>query len=92
MDLELVLWIGLLLAYLCLNLYVNYRISSSLYLDEDRRKLHRIFIWLLPFIGPLMIRNFWKKKKPSRLEIITKDKRKTDNSGFYESGIGQSSL
>lgn len=88
MELDMIIGGAATLLYLVYTLYVNHRISSSFYLNKDRKKLHRVFIWLVPFLGPLMIRNFWKKKKSTRLEITTKDKRKIDSAKFYESGIG----
>lgn len=77
-----------IVAYVALNSFVGYRIRKSLYLEETRRKLHLKLIWYLPFLGPLIIRNFWKKQKNEPLETITKDKRKIKKGSFYESGIG----
>lgn len=78
----------ILLVYYFFTLYVYRRIDNSLYLDENRRRLHKKFIWIVPFLGPLIIRGFWKRRKEKKLDIMTKDKRKIDKSHFYESGKG----
>ena len=74
--------------YLSLNIYVTRKINKACYLNEERRKLHKRFIWMLPFLGPLIIKSFWQEKEKDGLEIMTKDKRKIDKSSFYESGSG----
>ena len=76
-------------AYILVNLYVTGKINKAFYLKEDRRALHKKLIWIIPFLGPLMIRGSWKKRKIEKLDVITKDKRKRTKSHFYESGIGQ---
>jgi hypothetical protein len=75
----------LVLAYIGLNFYVDKRIREAHYLSLDRKKLHRKFIWILPFLGPWLIRSFWKKPEGD-MEVMTKDKRKLKKSDFYESG------
>jgi len=77
----------LILVYFIFTYYVRIRINKSLYLTEKRRSLHKKFIWILPFLGPLIIRGFWKKKEKG-LNVMTKQKRKFDKSNFYESGKG----
>lgn len=74
--------------YFLLNFYVYNRIQKAYYASEERRALHKRFIWFVPFVGPLLIRGFWKKKKDDSLEIITKEDRKRDNANFHESGKG----
>lgn len=89
MEESTIIWlvIGLVgLSYLILNLYVSSRISKAQYNDESRRSVHRWFIWLLPFLGPLITKPFWTK--PKRLQVMTKANRKTKKGGFHESGKG----
>ncbi|WMJ74626.1 hypothetical protein RCC89_15850 [Cytophagaceae bacterium ABcell3] len=64
-----------LITYVIFNVYVDSRIVKANYFNEKRRKVHRVFIWALPFIGALLIRNFWKNKQKG-MEIMTKEKRK----------------
>jgi hypothetical protein len=54
------------------------------------RSFHKKFIWLLPFLGPLIIVNFWKKPKGPIIQTNTKTQRDKNSSynGFYESGQG----
>lgn len=87
MEIYLIILITLLVYYF-FTLYVQRRIGKSLYLDEKRRILHKKMIWILPFLGPIIIRGFWKKRKEKKLEVMTKSKRKIDKSNFYESGKG----
>jgi len=46
---------------------------------------------MLPFLGPLVIKNFWKTPKEKGLQINTKTQRdkNTTYGGFYESGLGE---
>ena len=76
--------------YLIINIYVLTRLNKSYYMDEKMRRLHKILIWFLPFIGPLIFRNFWRKEKLNKLPTNTKSNREKHNlSGdFYESGKG----
>lgn len=87
-----ILLIVLVLAYVCLNLLVTQKINQADYFKEDRRTLHKRFIWLLPFLGPLAIRGFWKKKKDTGLEVMTREKRgkstKANFSDNWESTTG----
>ena len=76
------------IVYILLNIYVTRKINKAYYLKEERRKLHKIFIWIIPFLGPLMIKSFWQEKKNETMEVMTKDKRKIDKSSYYESGSG----
>ncbi|MCK5845815.1 MAG: hypothetical protein KAG84_00130 [Bacteroidales bacterium] len=76
------------IVYIILTSYIYIRINKAIYLSEERRTIHKIFIWLLPFIGPFIIRGFWIKKSRQNLETMTKNKRKLDKSNFYESGKG----
>jgi len=71
-----------------ITLYVSSKIRKSFYLSEKRRKFHLSFIWAIPFAGPLFIRRFWKQTEEKKLNIITKNNRKTKQGGFYESGNG----
>jgi hypothetical protein len=88
MILKILIAIGTV--YVSLNIFVTIRINKSDYLSEERRKLHRRLIWLLPFLGPLLIIGFWTKSKP-KLETMTKEKREKNKGNFYESGIGLNS-
>jgi hypothetical protein len=59
-----------------------------IYMDEERRKLHKKFIWLVPFVGPLLIAGFWRKAKKVKFDTMTKQQRDKNKGDFYESGIG----
>jgi hypothetical protein len=79
-----------LLIYISLNVFVTKRINKSYYLSEEMRRLHKKFIWFLPFLGPLLIKNYWRKPKTNKIQINTKTQRDKNATygGFYESGIG----
>ena len=77
-----------IVAYIILNIYVTKKINKAFYLKEERRKLHKKLIWIIPFLGPWVINSFWKVKKDKELEVMTKDKRKIDKSSYHESGEG----
>ena len=74
---------AILVAY---NVHVTKRINQSFYMKESRRKLHKRFIWYLPFLGAFLIKGYWKKDKDEPFTMTKKD-RKHDKSNFYESGI-----
>ena len=76
------------IVYIILNLYVTKRINRSYYLTDQRRAIHKILIWYLPFIGPLLTIGFWRKERKVKFDTMTKDQRKNDKGEFYESGIG----
>ncbi len=65
-------------------------INKSDYLNEERRRLHKRLIWLIPFLGTLLIIGFWIKLKP-KFETMTKEEREKKKGNFYESGIGLNS-
>ena len=46
------------------------------------QSLHLKLIWFLSFIGPLMLYSFWKKSKPTKMKINTKEHRKTESTHF----------
>lgn len=73
--------------YLALNIYVTYKINRANYLTEERRSLHKRLVWILPFLGPFLIKSFWSDEKPIT-KAMTKKDRETDNSSFYESKKG----
>lgn len=75
------------IAYILLNIFVMWRINTSFYLREERRKIHKLLIWFIPFIGPLLIFNYWTKSK-STFEVMTKEQREKKKGNFYESGVG----
>ncbi len=79
-----------LLIYILLNVFVTKRLNKSYYLSEEMRTLHKKFIWFLPFLGPLLIKNFWRKQKSKNIQINTKTQRDKNAKydGFYESGQG----
>jgi hypothetical protein len=85
---NLLILFALISAYVLFNMYVTRRINNAYYLSEQRRGLHKKFIWIIPFLGPLLIRDFWKVEKKNRFETITKEQRRKQNGEFYESGIG----
>lgn len=74
--------------YAGFNLFVTRQINRAYYVDEERRRLHRKFIWLIPFVGPLIILGFWRKRKRVKFDTITKQERDKKKGDFYESGIG----
>ncbi len=79
---EIVISSLIVASYIGINLWVAIRISNAEYQDDSRKKLHKRFIWFLPFIGPLLIRGYWKKNQVGKLEVHTKDKKKgTDQGG-----------
>ena len=78
----------LVLVYVLVNLYVTKKINKALYLKEERREYHKKFIWYVPFLGPLIIRGFWKTQKETEMEIMTKNKRKKAKGSFHESEKG----
>jgi hypothetical protein len=78
-----------LLVYFLFTYHIQLKIESANYLDEDRRRLHKRLIWVIPFIGPQLIRSYWQKsKKQKSLEVKTKGSRKSEVGGFYESNSG----
>lgn len=79
----------ILLIYKSLNVFATKRINKSTYISEEMRKLLKKFIWVLLFLGPLLIRNFWKQHQRS-IQTNTKTERdkNTQYNGFYESGEG----
>ena len=78
----------LLITYILCNLVISKRLKKAYYPDKAMQTRHLKLIWLLPFIGPLMLYSFWKKSKPKKMKINTKENRKTESSHFYESGEG----
>lgn len=60
-------------------------------MDEEMRRLHRRFIWFVPFVGPLIIAGFWRKAKKVNFDTMTKQQRDKKKGDFYESGIGLNS-
>lgn len=57
-------------------------------MDEERRRLHKKFIWIVPFVGPLVILGSWRKRKKVKFDTMTKQQRDKKKGDFYESGIG----
>lgn len=83
-----ILLLLLISLYISLNIYVSKRIKKARYLDEQRRKLHLRLIWFVPFLGPWIIKSFWKKP-PDKLEIMFgEDRKRKPGGGFYESKEG----
>jgi len=81
----------ILVLYILMHVYVTKRISKAYYVEDKMKRFHRKFIWMLPFLGPLVIKNFWKTPKEKGLQINTKTQRdkNTTYGGFYESGLGE---
>lgn len=73
--------------YAGFNLFVTHRINTAYYVEEERRRLHKKFIWLVPFVGPLIILGFWRKRKKFKFDTITKPDRDKKKGAFYESGM-----
>jgi hypothetical protein len=80
----------LFIIYLPLNIFITFRLNKANYINEEMRKLHKKLIWILPFIGPLVLKNFWKNEKTNKLHANTKAQRDQNLSSgsFYESGKG----
>lgn len=78
------------LVYILFNVFVTKRINKTTYLNEDMRSLHKKFIWFLPFLGPIIIKNFWGKPKTVKIQTNTKTQRDKNAkyNGFYESVKG----
>ena len=74
--------------YITSNLVISKRLKNSYYPDKAMLSLHLKLIWILPFIGPTLLYNFWKKSNPTVMKINTKENRKTESTHFYESGEG----
>ena len=83
-----IIFIGtVFLVYVTFNIYVTLRVNKSYYFNEKRRSIHKWLIWVVPFIGPFLIKGHWSRKSDYQ-EVMTKDKRKGRSGSFYESGIG----
>ena len=80
--------LGVAIVYILFNVWVTKMIERARYYKEERKALHRRVIWIVPFLGPLLLRSFWKDRRKNKLEIITKEKRKIQQGGFYESHKG----
>ena len=74
--------------YLTVNIFVNSKIDKAYYLDESRRDIHKKLIWIVPFLGALMIKTHWKTHKKEDTKATILANRKNKRGGFYESGIG----
>jgi hypothetical protein len=74
-------------AYVLFTLYVSKRISKARYMNEERRSMHKKLIWILPFIGPVLISGFWTKRK-KRMGVQTKERRNKGKGGFTENTGG----
>ena len=61
--------------YLALNSFVLIKINKALYLKEERRNIHRVLIWVIPFLGPLLIKSHWITHK-NNINVMTKSKRR----------------
>lgn len=68
--------VGLVLFYIGVNIYVLQKINKAIYLKEERRSLHKVIIWVIPFLGALLLRGFWKKNN-DQLDVMTKKDRKS---------------
>jgi hypothetical protein len=49
--------------------------------------MHKKLIWILPFIGPVLISGFWTKRK-KRMGVQTKERRNKGKGGFTENTGG----
>jgi hypothetical protein len=74
--------------YTGFNLFVTKRINKAYYIDEERRRLHKKFIWVVPFVGPIVIFGSWRKRRKVKFDAMTKQQRDKKKGDFYESGIG----
>jgi hypothetical protein len=83
----MVILLPILITILILNLMVIKKIKLADYQNEERRKIHILMVWMIPIIGILMTKSYWRKPS-AKIEIITKKDRKSDSGGFYESGQG----
>ncbi|GAA0190803.1 hypothetical protein GCM10009122_52750 [Fulvivirga kasyanovii] len=74
-------------AYLLFSIYVNAKVNKGYYFSEKRRSAHRWLIWMIPFLGAILIKGHWQPKRNYQAEVMTKNERKNKNGSFYESGI-----
>lgn len=70
--------VGLALLYIVVNIYVLRKINKAAYLKEERRSLHKVIIWVIPFLGALLLRGFWKKVIGIKV-VIKKDRKVNRN-------------
>jgi hypothetical protein len=61
--------------YAGFNLVVTRRLNRAFYMDDGRRLFHRKFIWLVPFVGPIIIIGFWRKTHAVKFDTMTKQQR-----------------
>ncbi|WP_152425195.1 hypothetical protein [Nafulsella turpanensis] len=87
MSIWLVSLVLLIILMFVVNLTVTRKIILANYQDEERRKAHLIILWVLPVIGVLMTRFYWKKSSP-KIKVITKNDRRSNSGRFYDSGHG----
>lgn len=86
---SILIWIFITALYVLVNLSVTKKITAAVYLNEDRRNLHKKIIWIIPFLGAWMLRAYWKTKQKKQLTTTTKQNRKLEKGGsFTESGAG----
>jgi hypothetical protein len=76
--------------YIILNLIVSKKINQAYYLKEERRSLHKKVIWIIPFLGPLLIKSHWSKNE-EKLKVTTEANRRNkrgNNTDNWESLTG----
>lgn len=81
------IYIGIIfgIAYLFFSIKTQVAIVKSSYLSKNQKTLNSILIWALPFIWAFLIKSFIKQDNSG---VMTKNKRKTNKSHFYESKKG----
>ena len=63
----------LIAVYLIYSIQISKKIEESEYLNQKQKRVNTVLLWLIPFIWGFIINNIIKPSKP---EIMTKNKRK----------------
>lgn len=79
MEIGTFLTLSLGIIYVGFTLWVRRKITKALYLSSKRRTLHLWFIWCVPFLGPLILRGFWKQREILKTRTIKDRNPKSDH-------------
>ncbi len=84
------MWFAFLFAvisYSLLAIYADQCMSQTTYLNLERKQLHKLLIWVLPFLGALLI-IWYCRSHQLGIDTHVKSNRKTNAGHFYESETG----
>jgi hypothetical protein len=74
----------------CLVLIYNFNFQSRLNknksINEGFKKKYKRLIWLLPILGPIIVKNAVENQSKNHQELDSKQK--SEKTHFYESGKG----